>query len=149
MGLSATSEDLNLSSSLEMTEQSITPSPKTSLKISLDLSKWSFCPRFRYSPLGAMKQNMLYSCAQITAFNGNESKQVILFDFPLDSNKPRFIFYNSTRVESARQLYEAASKRNTLANFLPIVEELLYNLAKICEGKTTPNLKEKVRDTNL
>jgi hypothetical protein len=155
VGLSATSEDLNLSSSLEMTEQSVTPSPTTasswptSLKISLDLSKRSFCPRFLCSPLGAMKQNMPCSCAQITAFNGNESKQAILFDFPLDSNKPRFVFYDSTRVESARQLCEAASKRNTSANFLPVVEELLRNLAKICEGKTTPNLKEKVGDTNL
>lgn len=138
-----------------MTEQSVTPSPTTasswptSLKISLDLPKRSFCPRFRCSPLGAMKQNMLCSCAQITAFNGNESKQAILFDFPLDSNKPRFVFYDSTRVESARQLCEAASKRSTSANFLSVVEELLRNLAKICEGKTTPNLKKKVGDTNL
>jgi hypothetical protein len=155
IGLLATFEDLNLSSSLEMTEQSITPSPiiasswPTSLKISLDLSKQSFCPRFLYSPLRAIKQNMPYSYAQITAFNSNESKQAILFDFPLNLNKPRFVFYNSTRVESARQLCKAASKRNTLINFLPVVKELLRNLAKIYEGKTTPNLKEKVKDTNL
>lgn len=92
---------------------------------------------------------MLCSCAQMTAFNGNKGKQAILFDFPLDSNKPRFVFYDSTRVESARQLCEAAPKRNTSANFLPVVGELLRNLAKICEGKTTPDLKEKVGYTNL
>ncbi|KAL5353014.1 hypothetical protein ACLOAV_001043 [Pseudogymnoascus australis] len=137
-----------------MTEQS-TPSPTTasswpaSLKISLDLSKRSFCPRFRCSPLGSVKQNMLCSCAQITAFNVNGIKQATLFDFPLDSNKPQFVFYDSTRVDSARQLCEAASKRSTSANFIPVVDELLRNLAKICEVKETPDLKKKVGDTNL
>ncbi|KAE9370173.1 hypothetical protein N431DRAFT_426603 [Stipitochalara longipes BDJ] len=138
-----------------MTEKSATSSSTiatswpTSLKITLDLSKRSFSPSFRCSPLGAMKHNVLCSCSQITAFNANESKAAILFDFPLDSNKPRFVFYDAARVESARQLCEAAAKHNTSANFLLVVQELLGSLAKICEGKATPDMKKKLGDTNV
>jgi len=138
-----------------MAEKSGTPSSTaalswpTSLKITLDLSKRSFFPRFRCNPIGAMKHNMLCSCSQITAYDADQSKQALLFDFPLDSTKPRFVFYNPTKVESARNLCEEAAKHNASAKFLPTVHELLGSLAKICEGKETPDMKKKPGDTNL
>ncbi|KAF4626594.1 hypothetical protein G7Y89_g11564 [Cudoniella acicularis] len=138
-----------------MTEQPAIPNQTTtapwptSLKITLNLAKRLFSPRFRCSPLGTSKHTVLCSCSQITAFNSNDSKQAILFDFPLDSNKPRFVFYEAVRVEKARQLCEAAAKRIDSADFLLVVHELLSNLAKICEGKATPDTKKKAGDTNL
>jgi hypothetical protein len=60
-----------------------------------------------------------------------------------------FMFYHPARVESARQLCEASATHNTSAHILLVVQELLGNLAKICEGKATSDLKKKSGDVNL
>ncbi len=59
------------------------------------------------------------------------------------------MFYDPARVESARQLCEAAAKHNASADFILTVQELLGSLAKICEGKATPDMKKTPGDTNL